>query len=118
MAIHRLHRGIDVSDVATAHERAVESPAPGGARVFVISGRTPLLPRDCEEVSRDAPAVLRRRAPELVAMLMRRGWPMPGSIDRIFDSRLAARELGWQPEHGPERVLQMFDESSAEALPH
>ena len=117
MAIHRLHRGIDLGDVATAHERAVESPARGGARVFVISGRTPLLPRDCEELARDAPAVLRRRAPELVAMLERRGWAMPGSIDRVFDSRLAARELGWQPEHGPERVLEMLDEGSAGVLP-
>ncbi len=117
MATYRLHRGIDARDVATAHERAVETFTTGGARMFVISATTPFLPEDCEALARDAPAVLRRRAPALVQAFARRAWLLPRTIDRVYDSREAARALRWRPIYGYDEVLNKLDARSDEVLP-
>lgn len=98
MALQRLHRGIDLRDVAEAHARALATAAPG-CRRFVVSHPTPFERADAEELLLDAPAVLRRRAPALVAAFAQRGWPLPRSIDRVYDSRRAVAELGWMPRH-------------------
>jgi nucleoside-diphosphate-sugar epimerase len=101
-AAYRLYRGIDLRDVASAHERAVEAFGTLGARTYVVSGATPFLPQDCTELGRDARQVLRRRAPALAEAFARQGWPLPTSIDRVYDSRQAQRDLRWRPEHGLE----------------
>lgn len=116
MAVYRLHRGIDARDVADAHALALES-ASGGFRRFVISGATPFLPEDVEELTGHAPAVLERRAPELVEIFARRGWLLPKAIDRVYSPMLAIRELGWRPRHDFREVLRMLDEGSSEVLP-
>jgi nucleoside-diphosphate-sugar epimerase len=105
MAIHRLHRGIDVRDVATAHERAIETFKSLGARTYLVSGATPFLPQDCTDLGRDARRVLQRRVPALVAAFASRGWPLPAALDRVYDSRQAQRDLRWKPEFGYEDVL-------------
>jgi nucleoside-diphosphate-sugar epimerase len=105
MAVHRLHRGIDVRDVATAHERAVETFNSLGARTYVISGATPFLPQDCADLGRNAREAFARRAPSLVATFASHGWPLPASIDRVYDSRQAQRDLRWKPEFGYEDAL-------------
>jgi len=114
MAIHRLHRGIDARDVATAHERALETFNSLGARTYVISGATPFLPQDCADLSRDARQALLRRVPALVAAFASRGWPLPASIDRVYDSRQAQRDLRWKPEFGFEQVVTSADADSDE----
>jgi UDP-glucose 4-epimerase len=105
MAVHRLHRGIDARDVATAHERAIETFNSLGARTYLISAATPFLPQDCADLGRDAGRVLQRRAPALVAAFASRGWPLPATLDRVYDSRQAQRDLRWKPEFGFEHIL-------------
>jgi nucleoside-diphosphate-sugar epimerase len=116
MAAYRLHRGVDARDVADAHAAALESRRCGFRR-FIISGATPFVPGDCKELLESAPAGLRRRAPELVAEFERRGWELPGSIDRVYCSHKAARELGWNPQYGFGEVLAEYDRHSPEVLP-
>jgi nucleoside-diphosphate-sugar epimerase len=116
MAAYRLHRGVDARDVADAHAAALESRS-GGFRRFIISGATPFVPGDCKELLESAPAALHRRAPELVAEFARRGWELPGSIDRVYCSYAAARELGWNPQYGFGEVLAEYDRRSPEVLP-
>lgn len=116
MAVFRLHRGIDARDVADAHARALGDATPG-YRQYVISGATPFLREDAEQLFRDAAEVLRNRAPRLVAAFARRGWNLPDSIDRVCDPGLAIKELGWRPRFGFEEVLKMLDEGSSEVLP-
>lgn len=116
MAAYRLHRGVDARDVADAHALALQTVRPG-CRRYVISGATPFLVEDAQELQRDAPVVLRRRAPELCAAFVRRGWSLPTSIDRVCSPARAQRELGWQPRYGFGEVLRMLDEQSAEVLP-
>lgn len=104
MAVYRLHRGIDERDVADAHARALVGASPG-FRCFIVSGLTPFEREDAPALRQDAPAVLRRRAPGLVEAFARRGWPLPGTIDRVYDARRAVDALGWRPRHGFESVL-------------
>ena len=104
MAVYRLHRGIDARDVADAHALALERSAPG-LRRYVISGATPFLREDCQQLGVDAPSVLRRRAPALVQAFAQRNWPLPASIDRVYSPARAMRELGWRSQHGFAAVL-------------
>ena len=103
MAVYRLHRGIDARDVAAAHALALR--ADHGFARYVISAATPFERGDAGELMRDAPAVLRRRAPRLVEAFAQRGWALPATIDRVYSPALAIRALGWLPRHGVDDVL-------------
>lgn len=116
MAAYRLHRGVDARDVAEAHALALGHDGPRCA-TFVVSGSTPFERADMAALMHDAVPVLRRRAPELVAAFARRGWPLPATIDRVYDAALARRALGWVPRHGLAAVLAQADAGSAEVLP-
>lgn len=116
MAAYRLHRGVDARDVADAHALALASEAPV-FRVFVVSGPTPFARDDAAALLEDAPAVLARRSPALVAAFAARGWALPRSIDRVYDSSHARTALGWRPRYGFEEVLAELDRRSPEVLP-
>ena len=95
LARHRLHRGVALADVAAAHLLALDQiPVTG---VFNIAG--PLLFERGDTVSlyHRAPAVIRRRAPAAAAAFTQMGWPLPGRIDRVYDSCAARTALGYQP---------------------
>jgi len=115
MAVYRLHRGVDARDVARAHALALQDGGPATA-TWVISGATPFQPQDAQALWQDAPAVLAARAPDLVAWMARRGWPLPARIDRVYVPALAAQQLGWVAQHGPAEVLQQLDHRSTEVL--
>jgi len=102
--------------VAEAHALALLQTPPG-LRRFVVSGATPFGPDDLRDLLHDAPTVLARRAPELVEAFVRRGWPLPTSIDRVYASARAMQQLGWQPRFGFDEVLKMLDDESSEVLP-
>jgi nucleoside-diphosphate-sugar epimerase len=116
MAVYRLHRGVDARDVAEAHALALAALRPGLA-CYVVSGATPFLPEDAEDLLRAAPAVLARRAPALVAAFARRGWALPPAIDRVYDPAHAMAALGWAPQHGVDELLRQADAGSSEVLP-
>ena len=48
---------------------------------------------------RDAPAVIRQRAPRLAAWFAARGESLPPRIDRVYVTAKAERELGYAPAH-------------------
>ncbi|WP_228550783.1 hypothetical protein [Endozoicomonas sp. OPT23] len=116
MAVFRLTRGIDSRDVANAHLCAVEKRLSGYNR-FIISGETPFKRLDCDALCNDAKSALTQRCPEIVSAFRRRGWQLPASLDRVHDSSLAHKKLGWLPKHGFESVLEMLDTETAEVLP-
>jgi len=115
MGVYRIHRGIDARDVATAHAAALEYRG-DPHHTWVVSGHSPFDVSDLQALAEDAPAVLRVRAPELVAAYQARGWVLPAAIDRVYVSARAIRELAWRPRHGFEAVLAMLDHGSAEVL--
>jgi nucleoside-diphosphate-sugar epimerase len=116
MAAYRLHRGVDARDVADAHAIALQMGSTGFRR-YVISGSTPFTFEDTQELGRNARAVLERKAPALVDAFKRRGWELPGSIDRVYSPALAIQELGWSPSCGFEEVLHLLDAGSPDVLP-
>jgi len=116
MAVYRLTRGIDFRDVASAHACAIDKRLPGFRR-YIISGQTPFNAASCERLYLDAGSVVRELAPKLYDDFINRGWCLPQSLDRVYDSTLAQIELGWQPKYGFEAVLNMLDDELSEVLP-
>lgn len=116
MAAFRLHRGVDVRDVADAHALAATVPSTGFRR-FVVSGSTPFLPQDRDQLMQDASQVIEMRCPELAAVFHRRKWRLPNSIDRVYCPSLATSELRWNPRYGFDEVLAQLDRRSLEVLP-
>jgi UDP-glucose 4-epimerase len=94
-----LYRRVDVADLVEAHLLAIERAPSLGFRKFVISATSPFSRADLAELRRDAPAVVRRHAPDYVAEYARRGWKMLPSIDRVYVNERARTELGWRPKY-------------------
>lgn len=115
MALYRLHRGVDARDVAEAHYAALGQAAPGFRR-FVVSAATPFVRADASELYFDAAAVLRRRAPALVAAFARHDWPLPARIDRVYDAGATMTALSWRPRYDHAEVLAQWQQGSAEVL--
>lgn len=116
MAAYRLHRGIDVRDVADAHVAALDNDGPAFQR-FIISGEPAFLPTDCRHLASDAASVLRERATKFSQAFAERGWSLPASIDRIYDPSAAIGALGWKPRFGFKEVFAQLDRGSLEVLP-
>lgn len=116
MAAYRLHRGVDARDVAEGHRLAILIPGES-YRTFILSGETPFSPSDLPDLKSRAPRVLRKKAPELCRLFAARKWALPESIDRVYDSSLAQRALGWKPRFGFENIAQLLDAEICEVLP-
>ena len=116
MAVYRLHRGIDVRDVADAHAAALDARSPAFQR-YVVSGWTPFKREDKDALARCPRDVLAARCPKLISEFDRRGWPLPNSVDRVYDPTAARNALGWQSRYGFEEVLAQYDNRSLEVLP-
>jgi nucleoside-diphosphate-sugar epimerase len=97
MAWYRLHRGVDRRDVAEAHALALGRNGPPAS--YVIGAVTPFLREDCEDLVADAASAIERRCPGLIEQMASKGWRPPSSIDRVYDTGLAARELGFAPRY-------------------
>lgn len=116
MAVFRLTRGIDARDVANAHLCAVEKRLRGFNR-FIISGKTPFSPTDCKNLYDNAKFILAQKCPEIASAFKQRGWDLPDTLDRVYDSSSAQNKLGWLPIYGFNSVLEMLDAEIAEVLP-
>ncbi len=103
-ATFRLYRGVDLRDVAAAHHLALLVNLPC-FEVFNISARTPFAPEDTAELLQNAPAVIRRRCPELEWEFAKRGWRLPPSIDRVYIITKAEKILGFSPRYNYEEFL-------------
>ncbi len=116
MAMYRLHRGIDARDVATGHKLAL-GPSSQTYRTFILSGSTPFRKADCKALLQTPRPVLLRRCPSICELFTAREWELPESIDRVYDSSLARKELGWTPSYGFKEVIRLLDANIPEVLP-
>lgn len=91
-----LNRRLTVEDAAEAHVRALDNAPSLGFDTFIVSAPPPFLPEDCEELARDAAAVVARRFPEAPALYRRVGWRLPATIDRVYDPARAEARLGFR----------------------
>lgn len=116
MAAYRLHRGVDVRDVADAHVCALSNKGPAFQR-FIVSGATPFQPADVVRLSHDAAGLIEERVPELALTFKNRGWNLPTTIDRVYSPKAAQASLGWKSIYGSAEVVAQLDRRSLEVLP-
>lgn len=116
MAAYRLHRGVDIRDVADAHVLALTNAGDDFQR-YIISATTPFSADDCGSLAKDAASVLRQRTPALADAFTQRQWALPATIDRIYSPARAAEGLGWTSRFGFGEVLAQLDRRSLEVLP-
>jgi UDP-glucose 4-epimerase len=100
-----LHRRLTVEDAAEAHILALEHPPARGFDTFVLSAPTPFSQAEAAELKQNAPAVIARHFPDAAALYAARGWQLPTSIGRVYDSGLAQRCLGFRCRTGFADVL-------------
>jgi nucleoside-diphosphate-sugar epimerase len=103
LARHLLHRAVGVDDVASAVAQVIAHPVTG---TFVIAGRYPFRREDGPELYRDAASVITARAPEIAGAFRERGWALPETIDRVYDSGSAQRAFGYRPAWGVRELLR------------
>ncbi|WP_126598288.1 NAD-dependent epimerase/dehydratase family protein [Dictyobacter aurantiacus] len=104
-ALYRLYRGVDVRDAARAHVLAVNSQG-GAFDILNISASSPFQQSDLSLLLSDPAVVLRRRTPHVVEAFAQRGWPLPTSIDRVYDITRAKHHLGYQSIYGFDECLR------------
>jgi UDP-glucose 4-epimerase len=100
-----LHRRLTVEDAAEAHVAALERAPSLGFGEFIVSAPTPFDRSDAAELRTDAAAVVTRHFPDAPALYSRRGWRLPTSIGRVYDSARAQRLLGFRCQTDFGRVL-------------
>ena len=93
-----LHRRLTVEDAARAHIVALERAPELGFGTFIISAPTPFSRDEAGELKHDAAAVVARHFPNARALYAARGWTLPASIGRVYDSTFAERRLGFRCE--------------------
>ncbi|CUS43778.1 MAG: NAD(P)-dependent oxidoreductase [Pseudomonadota bacterium] len=91
-----LHRRLTVEDAAEAHVVALERAPEIGFGTFIASAPTPFARDEVAALKTDASAVIARHFPDAAALYERYGWHLPRSIDRVYDSGLAERVLGFR----------------------
>lgn len=104
LATRLLHRAVGLADVAAATAGAVAHD--GVAGTFNVAGLYPFTRADCVALHHDAARVIAERAPDTAAAFHRQGWPLPRTIDRVYDSGAAAAAIGYQPRENVLRLLQ------------
>ncbi|WP_239164349.1 NAD-dependent epimerase/dehydratase family protein [Actinoplanes palleronii] len=104
LATRLLHRAVLLTDVAAAVVNVAAQDTVTG--VFNIAGRYPFTRADGVALHDDAAAVIAERAPEVAAEFQARGWPLPKTIDRVYDSGAAMAAFGYQPTEAVLRLLR------------
>jgi nucleoside-diphosphate-sugar epimerase len=101
-----LHRRLTVEDAVEAHVAALERAPAISFGSFIISAPTPFAPSDAEALRRDAVAVVARYFPDAPRLYAERGWRLPSSIGRVYDSSRAERILGFRCRTDFGRMLE------------
>jgi UDP-glucose 4-epimerase len=101
-----LYRRVELADVVTAHQCALERAQTIGFGRYIISATTPFRPADLADLRSNAPNVVRRLFPDYEEVYGRLGWTMLPSIDRVYVNLRARDDLGWRPEYDFARALR------------
>ncbi|VXC97189.1 NAD-dependent epimerase/dehydratase family protein [Sphingomonas sp. AX6] len=91
-----LHRRLTVEDAAAAHIAALEHDGPVGYHLYLAAAPTPFSLEDVVELGRDAASVIARYFPHAPALYAARGWMLPPSIGRVYDSSALCRDLDFR----------------------
>jgi UDP-glucose 4-epimerase len=107
-----LYRRLTVEDAADAHLAALDRAPSLGFDTFILCAPTPFQRADARELKQDAAAVIARYFPDAAGLYAQRGWILPASLGRIYDSRHAERCLGFRCRTGFAEVLSALRDNS------
>ncbi len=100
-----LNRRLSVRDAARAHIEALNRAAAIGFGAYIVSAPTPFAREDAAALKEDAASVIARLFPDAPALYARKGWRLPGTIARVYDSARSRSELGLAYQTSFETVL-------------
>lgn len=103
-----LFRRVDIEDAVSAHLLAAEQARRIGFGVYIISATTPFAPAHLAVLRSDAPSVVKQLFPAYEEEYKRRGWQMFPEIDRVYVNEKARKELGWQPKHDFNSIVDLL----------
>jgi nucleoside-diphosphate-sugar epimerase len=104
LATHLLHRAVGLTDVAAAAARVADQDTTTGT--FTIAGPYLFTRADCPALHHDAASVIAERLPDVAAAFRARHWPLPRTLDRVYDSSAAAAAFGYRPRYGVRQMLR------------
>ena len=104
-AIELLNRRLTVEDAADAHIAALERAPALGFDTFIVSAPSPFQRTEARELKRDAAAAIARHFPDAPILFARRGWTLPASLGRVYDTGRAEQRLGFRCRTGFADVL-------------
>jgi UDP-glucose 4-epimerase len=110
-----LNRRLTVQDCAAAHIAALEQAPTIGFGTYLVSAPTPFARADSAELKRDARAVIARYFPDAAELYAARGWRLPESIGRVYDSGRIERDLGFRCSTDFAKILSAL--RAGESLP-
>ncbi len=111
MAIYRLHRGVDIRDVADAHWLALTATL-NQFHIFNISAAPAFSESECGALFNVADDVIDLHYPWARHAFARRGWQLPRRIDRVYVIEKARRMLGYQPRYNFESKFETKETNS------
>ncbi len=95
-AIHRLYRGLDEQDGATAHILALEKTFKT-FEIYNISNESPFKKPDLKELITSPKKVIKRYYPNIEKIFADKNWVFPNKIDRVYSIEKAKNELNFKP---------------------
>lgn len=113
-----LNRRLSVRDAARAHLAALDAAPRIGFGVFVASAPTPFARADAEALRRDAPAVITHAYPDAADLFAARGWVLPDTITRVYDSGRMRRDLHFVYETDFAAILAALRRGEAPPIDH
>ncbi|MBO0663009.1 NAD(P)-dependent oxidoreductase [Jiella sp. MQZ9-1] len=104
-----LNRRLTVEDCARAHLAALDRARGLGFDLFVVSAPTPFDRSETAALKTDAAAVIARHFPQAPGLYAQRGWALPTSIGRVYDSARMERVLGFRCETDFAAILRALE---------
>ncbi len=101
-----LYRRADIEDIVEAHLLALDRAPSLGFGRYIVSAPTPFSRDAVAALRHDAAAVVRGLFPEVDALYAAQGWKLLPSLDRVYDSARARRDLAWSPKRDFPFVLE------------
>lgn len=105
---YRTNRGLDVRDVAQAHQLALEKDF-GSFEVFNISAQTIFEETDLLNLKHRLLPLLKERVPALVELFEKNNWTLPESIDRVYVIEKAREMLDYRPDFNIGELLKSLN---------
>jgi len=101
---YRMYRGVDVRDVAQAHQLALATDF-DTFQLFNISAQTIFEQTEREELKNELVALLQRKFPQIIDFFAEKNWTLPASIDRVYSIEKARKILDFCPQYNISEML-------------